>query len=94
MSDKQLESLTWEDIEIETSYSPSDIMGYAHLELRTKNKEKLPVTETGYRSHFLKQGVVEEAGGPTAFVLAWLDMEANDPMWRRQQAAANQLELF
>ena len=54
----------------------------------------LPVTETGYRSHFLAQGVVEGAGGSAAYAIAWLDAAAKGPAWRRQQEAVRQLCLF
>jgi hypothetical protein len=37
---------------------------------------------------------VTEIGGPVAFVLAWLDHEAEDAAWKAQQAAARQLTLF
>jgi hypothetical protein len=50
----------------------------------------LPFTETGYRSHFLGPGIVEEAGGPAAYVRAWLDHAAQSPKWRKQQTAARQ----
>ena len=35
----------------------------------------LPITETGYRSHFLAATEVIAAGGPVRYVLAWLDRE-------------------
>lgn len=86
--------ITWRGIGIEVSFSPSDIMAHAHLELHTDNRAQLPVTETGYRSHFLPRGVVEAAGGPEAFVLAWLEKESKSPEWRKREAAARQLDLF
>ena len=54
----------------------------------------LPVTETGYLSHFVLLGVVEDAGGPGAYVNRWLDAEAQKPIWRRVEGAWRQLDLF
>jgi hypothetical protein len=31
------------------------------------------MSETGYRSHFCSRELVEDAGGPVAFVTAWLE---------------------
>jgi hypothetical protein len=47
-----------------------------HIELRTADRAALPVTETGYRSHFAPAGAVTEHGGAVAFVTAWLDFPA------------------
>lgn len=45
----------------------------AHLEVVTEDRRPHPISETGYRSHFTHRQVVEEAGGPEAFVRAWLE---------------------
>ena len=57
-------------------------------------KAPLPVTETGYRSHFVDSGVVESFGGPAAFVQAWLDQEALTDEWRLLESASRQMALF
>ena len=36
------------------------------------NGKAHPISETGYRSHFLNAQVFEEAGGPVAYAEAWL----------------------
>jgi hypothetical protein len=96
VSDAQVLTVEWDGIVIEVSYKPRDIMAMAHLELRVQYPKgaQLPVTETGYRSHFLHPGIVEEAGGPEAFVSAWLDHEADKPEWVQRVEKARQLDLF
>lgn len=54
----------------------------------------LPMTETGYRSHFLPAAAVVEASAPVAYVRAWLDHEARSPAWRQRADAARQMTLF
>jgi hypothetical protein len=54
----------------------------------------LPITDTGYRSHFTHPSDVEDAGGPVAFVRAWLDEAAKDGKWLRKMEAKRQLDLF
>jgi hypothetical protein len=68
----------------------------AHLEVRAVRPDgaKLPITETGYRSHFVPPGDVVEAGGPVAYVLTWLDTAAQSVDWRRHVVTGQQLSLF
>lgn len=45
----------------------------AHLEIVTEDRRPHPISETGYRSHFIARQRVEEAGGPVAYVTLWLE---------------------
>lgn len=89
------ERLVWEGITIDARYRPH-YCGGTHLELHVIDPPRapLPVTDTGYRSHFHKLGDVEAAGGPAAYTTAWLDHEAKDRKWKRQQVTGQQLSLF
>jgi hypothetical protein len=62
--------------------------------VEAENRQRLPITETGYRSYFLHPDEVEAAGGPAAYVLAWLGEEAQSPKWKRHVEASRQLSLF
>jgi hypothetical protein len=44
--------------------------GYAHFEFRSPHKpaRRIPVSETGYKSHFATMDDVKAAGGPRGFV--------------------------
>lgn len=77
--------ITWRSVEIEITYTPKKFGMVDHIELRTKNKAKLPMTETGYRSHFVNIGTVEHHGGAVDFVTAWLDHEAERTSWSNDQ---------
>lgn len=78
-------TVTWRHVEIEITYTPEKFGMTDHIELRTKHNEKLPVTETGYRSHFMDKGSVAAHGGAVAFVTAWLDHEAERTGWSNAQ---------
>lgn len=102
--DTVVETVVWRGLTVEIAYK-ADWLGpntadsafaTAHLELRSikPSRAALPVTETGYRSHFLAPGIVEDAGGPVAYVMAWLDHEAKSRRWRDTEAKQNQLDLF
>lgn len=89
---------TWQDIEIEATYTPRYYGGaVAHLAVRSIAPvgAPLPITETGYRSHFHQPGTIEAHGGDVvAQVTAWLDDEATKPEWRAHVIASKQLKLF
>jgi hypothetical protein len=43
------------------------------------SQKPLPITETGYRSHFTAPETAAPFGGPVAYVIAWLDEESETP---------------
>ncbi|HEV7659309.1 MAG TPA: hypothetical protein VGO55_05640 [Allosphingosinicella sp.] len=95
------ETLVWEGVTLSIAYEPSwlamsEDYGPAHLEMHVVAPEgaPLPITETGYRSHFLARGIVEEHGGPVAYVRVWLDEAARAPGWKHAQVRRAQLSLF
>lgn len=81
--------ITWRGIRIEINFTPNWLRSSDHIEIETDGRTPLPVTETGYRSHFAPIGTVEAEGGAVAFVTAWLDHEAKRMGW-----SGAQLSLF
>lgn len=77
--------ITWRNVTIDITFTPEKFGMVEHIELRTTNKEKLPVTETGYRSHFIPIGTTAAHGGAVAFVTAWLEHEATRSGWSNDQ---------
>ena len=94
----QSHMIVWQGITIELRWAPqwmnSDICSVAHLELISEGRVPLPVTETGYRSHFTSREAVEAHGGPVEFAAAWLDHEAQSEAWQRHAEQSKQLSLF
>lgn len=84
----------WADITLAIDYTPNWLgLGYtAHLEIRAE--EKLPVTETGYRSVFLDPETVALHGGAVAYVEGLLNEAAQQPQWQRYRQERKQLLLF
>lgn len=70
--------------------------GSDHLETESLRPKKapLPITETGYRSHFITPLELMNAGGPVTFVRSWLDREAAGNGWTRAATAKAQGDLF
>ncbi|MFC3052294.1 hypothetical protein [Kordiimonas pumila] len=93
----------WQGYEIELSYNArsynlSHISGpnMVHIELRTVKPERapLPVTESGYRSHFEHAQAVAEYENPVEYVMAWLDHAAKNSNWQQVENNARQFSLF
>jgi hypothetical protein len=97
MQEPKTYRFVWQSIEIEAIYYPIQWGVIAHLEIESIQPPRapLPITETGYRSHYHPCGTVEANGGDVvAQVIAWLDDEAAKPEWRAYVAKSRQGELF
>lgn len=98
----ELHRFEWNGILLEVSYAPQwlppGILGedIAHLEVRSlyPTDAPLPITETGYRSHFIAASAIAAAGGPVAYVDMWLTVDSDAPVWREREQSARQLALF
>lgn len=93
----QTHRLTWRGIEIEATYTPRKWGVVDHLEIYSvaPGGAPLPITETGYKSHYHPAGSIAAQGGDVVAVLiAWLDAEAAKTGWKQHEAAACQLSLF
>lgn len=91
--------IDWEGIALLINWCPAWLgqdraYSIAHLEIVADDRAVLPVTETGYRSHFVPREEVEALGGPVAYARAWLDHEARLPAWKARMAGSRQLSLF
>lgn len=95
--------LLWQGVTIEVSYEESWLgmersndRAVAHLSITAIEPERtrLPMTETGYRSHFVHPDEVAADGGPVAYVQAWLDGMARSREWIAYEQATRQMSLF
>lgn len=98
MSNIQTFKIFWRGIEIDVKYENpyfqmSDF-SISHFDIYTKDKQPLPITETGYRSHFLHDDEVQQYGGPSEYFNAWIESEAKTQNWKPIPKQAEQLSLF
>lgn len=85
--------IEWCGISVEINHVPDwPGHGYQHIELRAA--QMLPVTETGYRSHYIHNDEIALFENAEAFVIEWLDEYAKDPEWLRHVEASKQLNFF
>jgi len=91
----EISIITWEGRDIRLSYSPRWCTQIDHIEVQSVDGRPLPITETGYKSHFF--GPVEPIMPMSeieAMVRAWLDSEARKPSWQHDLLTSQQLSLF
>lgn len=93
----------WHEYEIELASTSNAFnlqqrtgINMVHIELRTLQPAKapLPVTQTGYRSHFVDAEIVAEYENVAAYVTAWLDHEAKSSDWQKIETEARQYALL
>ena len=90
-------SLVWRDWKLAIRQSFPDYAGEGrtHLEITVKSPAgaPIPITDTGYRSHFVATDELAAAGGAVAFVAAWLDREAGTKAWSQTEFQWRQLSF-
>ncbi len=92
-----LNPLTSETIAVRITHSRDYLAsGTDHIEVESVRPKKapLPISETGYRSHFLPPLELVNAGGPVTFVTAWIEREAAGKAWVKTATVKAQGDLF
>ncbi|MFX8473948.1 hypothetical protein ABTL69_19270, partial [Acinetobacter baumannii] len=82
--------VTSETVQIRISHTRDYLArGQDHIEIESLKPKRaaLPMTATGYRSHFLPALELINAGGPVSFVTSWLEREAANKSWRQAATA-------
>lgn len=99
----EVHALHWRGVDIEITFERDWLsiarehdLATAHLTVTAIQPKRapLPITETGYRSHFLHFEEVDQAGGPTAYVETWLNDMARSREWLAYETVSRQLSLF
>ena len=91
---KTVETITWRGIRMEVTHVGSYSAGMDHIEIHTENKTPIPITETGYKSHFFPTGSYAEYETAEDLVVAWLEAEADSKEWKAKELASRQMSLF
>jgi hypothetical protein len=93
MVEKFSSELTWEGVKIKVScICEWPINTFCHIEIRADGY--IPITETGYRSHFMLLKYLDEYDSYEAFVLEWLNDAAQSKEWLAKVEHARQGILF
>ena len=86
----------WLTVKLCITFTREKFCSYDHLEIKAVDptKHPLPITETGYRSHFEPAGNIDELGGAVEVVRQILDAEAKTINWRQRMNEMKQGSLF
>jgi hypothetical protein len=86
-------TLIWAERVVEVRCQPNWLNSdYGHIELRSTTR--LPVTETGYRSHFVPGAAFSDEAYVRAYVERWLNEAAQTRAWQHYLKDSRQLTLF
>lgn len=86
--------LEWQGIGMTIQHEQNAWGIIEHIEITTDNRQALPITETGYKSHFLDKKHLADYADATAFVKAWLDHAGQSAEWQEHCRKTQQLSLF
>lgn len=89
--------LVWRDVTCRVRHTPNYLStGWSHIEITVVSPKKapLPITETGYRSHFLDEELLKKVGGPVTFFVDWIEREAATKAWAKTDFKWRQGDLF
>lgn len=82
--------------QIDVSYSPNTFAGYGHFEFRSPHEppRRIPVSETGYRSHFAPMWEIEESDSPEVYAELVVKALMNSQQPEPDDLDEQQLALF
>lgn len=94
----------WQGITIDITHddcwlNSTDIDYYVHhIAIKRRDEGQLPMTDTGYKSHFAggtnKANALEPYRSALNLVKAWLDETGDTKKWKAYVASQKQLTLF
>lgn len=88
---------TWGHVRYRVRHTPDYIIqGTDHIEVVviTPKREPIPITETGYLSHFVTDGSCPTIEAAVSFVASWIEREAQTKRWQKLDQKRRQLDLF
>ena len=88
----EIHQVMWQEIPVTITYEVNWLGLCAHLQLRAG--ERLPITDTGYKSLFLSAEAIVASGGAIAFATGLLEEAATSSAWKHYWQERQQLTLF
>jgi hypothetical protein len=94
--DYETTNTVWRGVGLSIRYKPNWCIttGFGHIEIISDARQALPISEIGYKSHFVLPKQLDDYDTATGYVLAWLDHEAATKSWKQREVDARQLDLF
>jgi hypothetical protein len=92
--------LNWQNIEIKITYHPcwakipDGVISHLDIESIRPAKARLPITDTGYLSHFFPADSIEADCDIMELLRIWLDERSQTKEWNAYIESTMQLSLF
>lgn len=83
--------LEWRGLLISVTLERQRFVDHLQVETIDPVRAPLPITRTGYRSHFVSKEVIED---PESFVEDWLNAEASTRTWAEREVSIRQYALL
>lgn len=88
-----MQQIEWQGITITITHRKTwPINSFSHIEV--KANQRLPMTETGYKSHFMPNEALSEYDGVIDFVTQWLEATCKTKEWLAHVESLRQPSLF
>lgn len=84
----------WRGILITVTFERQRSVDHLQIETLEPKRAPLPITGTGYLSHFISKKVIDKAEEPAAYVRAWLDQSATKKGWSEIEVTVRQYSLL
>ncbi len=88
----------WHGTSINVKFTPEEFGAlypeYTRDHIEIFCDELIPITETGYRSHFVHPDEITKANGVEKYIIAWLYSAFKSPEWQKMLASDQQPSLF
>ncbi len=86
--------LEWRGMILQITFERQRFVDWLEIETLEPTRAPLPITETGYRSHFISKNIIKQAGGPETYVEAWLNEAAKLRGWIEIESDIRQYALL
>lgn len=86
--------LEWRGILISITFEKQRFVDHIQVETLEPSRAPLPITATGYRSHFIAKHAIEDGAAAADYVETWLNHEARHRGWVEQEASIRQYALL
>ena len=87
-------TLEWRGILVYISLERQSYVDHLQIETLEPARAPLPITETGYRSHFVGKNTIPDGVDPAAYVEAWLNEAAKSRSWGHLEINVRQYDLL
>lgn len=89
-----ISNITWQGLRLSVRHQADWAAGFDHIEITSERRLPFPISETGYRSHFVQGEYLKHYADAESYVREWLAEAEQSPAWQRIAETCRQPSLF